>query len=71
MQKHTAGVAPDGRPFRSENGNPLQPSTWWQVWQKVRAASLTPEQLVSPLASHDDRGGSSAHRNLKATRRGR
>ena len=36
------GVAPDGRLFRSENGNPLQPSTWWQVWQKVRAASLPP-----------------------------
>lgn len=43
------GVAPDGRLFRSENGNPLQPSTWWQVWQKVRAASLTPQQLASPL----------------------
>jgi integrase len=26
-----------------------QPSTWWQVWQKVRAASLTPQQLASPL----------------------
>jgi len=45
----TFGVAPDGRLFRSERGNPLQPSTWWQVWQKVRAASLTPEQLASPL----------------------
>jgi integrase len=45
----TFGVAPDGRLFRSENGNPLQPSTWWQVWQKVRAASLTPEQQASPL----------------------
>ena len=22
-----------------------EPSTWWQVWQQVRAASLTPEQL--------------------------
>jgi hypothetical protein len=22
--------------------NSSQPSTWWQVWQKVRAASLTP-----------------------------
>ena len=43
------GTAPDGRLFRSESGNPLQPSTWWQVWQKVRAASLTPEQLASPL----------------------
>jgi integrase len=45
----TYGAAPDGRLFRSENGHPLQPSTWWQVWQKVRAASLTPEQLASPL----------------------
>jgi integrase len=43
------GMAPDGRLFRSENGNPLQPSTWWQVWQKARATSLTPEQLASPL----------------------
>ena len=33
----------DGRLFRSESGKPLQPSTWWQVRQKVRAASLTPE----------------------------
>ncbi len=45
----TFGLAADGRLFRSENGNRLQPSTWWQVWQKVRAASLTPEQLASPL----------------------
>jgi integrase len=29
--------------------NSPQPSAWWQVWQKVRAASLTPEQLASPL----------------------
>ena len=43
------GTAPDGRLFRSESGKPLQPSTWWQVWQKVQAASLTPEQLASPL----------------------
>jgi integrase len=45
----TYGTAPDGRVFRSENGNPIQPSTWWQVWQKVRAAALTPDQLASPL----------------------
>ena len=45
----TFGTAPDGRLFRSENGNPIQPSTWWQVWQKVRAASLTPDQLATPL----------------------
>jgi integrase len=44
----TFGVAADGRLFRSENGTPLQPSTW-QVWQKVRAKSLTPRQLASPL----------------------
>ena len=45
----TFGTAPDGRLFRSENGTPIQQSTWWQVWQKVRAASLTPDQLASPL----------------------
>ena len=30
------GTGPDGRLFRSENGNPILQSTWWQVWQKVR-----------------------------------
>jgi hypothetical protein len=39
---------PDGRLFRSGNGNPIQPPTGWQVWQKIRAASLTSEQLASP-----------------------
>ena len=43
------GVGRDGRLFRSENGNPLQSSTWWRVWQKVRALSLTPAQAASPL----------------------
>jgi Phage integrase family len=43
------GVARDGRLFRSERGNPVQPSTWWRAWQKARAASLTPEQLATPL----------------------
>ena len=43
------GAGPDGRVFRSERGNPIQASTWWQVWQKVRAASLTPGQLDGPL----------------------
>ena len=43
------GTAPDGSLFRSEQGNPIQPSTWWQVWRKVRALSLTPEQLGTPL----------------------
>jgi hypothetical protein len=27
----------------------IQPSTWWQVWWKVRQLALTPEQLVTPL----------------------
>ena len=43
------GTAPDGRLFRSERGGVIQPSTWWQVWRKVRSLALTPEQLVTPL----------------------
>jgi len=43
------GIGPAGRLFRSENGNPLQPSTWWRVWQKTRELSLTPTQTASPL----------------------
>jgi len=39
----------DGRLFRSANGNPIQPSTWWQVWRKVRRLALPPEQLATPL----------------------
>lgn len=43
------GTDEDGRLFRSANGNPIQPSTWWQVWRKVRRLALTPEQLATPL----------------------
>jgi integrase len=43
------GTAPDGRLFRSENGKPIQQSTWWQVWQKVRKASLSEQELAGPL----------------------
>ena len=43
------GTGEDGRVFRSENGNPVQPSTWWQVWRKVRQLSLTPVQRATPL----------------------
>jgi integrase len=43
------GTAPDERLFRSESGNPIQPSTWWQVWQKVRKGSLSEQELASPL----------------------
>jgi integrase len=43
------GVTTDGCLFRSAQGNAIQPSTWWQVWRKVRVLSLTPEQLATPL----------------------
>ncbi len=43
------GTAPDGRLFRSERGGVIQPSTWWQVWRKVRNLALTPEQLATPF----------------------
>ena len=43
------GTGPDGRLFRSEAGNPLQPSTWWRIWQKARAFGLTPAQQATPL----------------------
>lgn len=39
----------DGRLFRSENGNPIQPSTYRQVRAKTRALTLTPAQLATPL----------------------
>jgi len=45
----TFGTGPGGRLFRSENGNPIQPSTYWRVWQKARAMALTPAQLATPL----------------------
>jgi integrase len=43
------GVAEDGRLFRSENGNPIQPSTYRQVWTRTKALALTPAQLATPL----------------------
>jgi integrase len=43
------GVGEDERLFRSEQGNIIQPSTWWQVWQKVRARGLTERQRATPL----------------------
>jgi integrase len=42
-------VSEDGRLFRSQRGNPIQPSTWWQIWRKVRRLALTPAQLATPL----------------------
>ena len=49
LRDHISLFGSDGLVFRSERGNPIQASTWWQVWQKVRKASLTGEQLASPL----------------------
>ncbi len=43
------GTSAEGWLFRSEQGRPLQPSTWWQVWRKVRNLALTPEQLATPM----------------------
>jgi integrase len=43
------GTGPGGRLFRSESGNPIQPSTYWRVWHEVRAIALTPAQLATPL----------------------
>jgi len=43
------GTTPDGRLFRSERGQPIQPSTWWRVHSNVRNMTLTPEQLATPL----------------------
>ena len=42
------GTGPGGRLFRSENGNPIQPSTYGRVWQKTRTLALTPQQLAGP-----------------------
>ena len=48
----TFGVAPDGRLFRSVNGNPIHPSTYSTVWKKARAFGLSPRDrrlvLVRP-----------------------
>jgi integrase len=51
LRDHIArfGTARDGRLFRSESGNSLHPSTWGRVWQKARALSFLPDQLVTPL----------------------
>jgi integrase len=43
------GTTESGRLFRSENGNPIQPSTYWRVWQQTRMLALPPAQLATPL----------------------
>lgn len=39
----TYGVGPDGRIFRSVNGNPIHPSTYCRVWQRAREIGLAPK----------------------------
>jgi integrase len=43
------GTGENGRLFRSEKANPIQPSTYWRVWGKTRALALTPARLATPL----------------------
>jgi integrase len=51
LREHIArfGAGQGGRLFRSENGTPIQPSTYHQVWAKTRALVLTPAQRATPL----------------------
>jgi integrase len=43
------GCGPDGRLFRSEQGNAIQPSTYWRVWQRARELALGLEEAKGPL----------------------
>jgi hypothetical protein len=47
-------AGPDGRLFRGENGNPLQPSAWWRVWQKTRELSLIPARANVTLHPREE-----------------
>ena len=51
LREHIASVRHRARwrIFRSKQGNPIQASSWSQVWAKVRAAALDDEQHGSPL----------------------
>jgi integrase len=46
----TFGVDDDGRLFVGERGSELATITYVRVWDRVRAAVLTPAQYSSPLA---------------------
>jgi integrase len=43
------GIGPDGRIFRSVNGNPISLSTYNRVWSRTRELGLLPEQVGSLL----------------------
>ncbi|MDA2804471.1 tyrosine-type recombinase/integrase [Nocardiopsis suaedae] len=51
LREHIAafGTDPKGRLFHSRNGNRIQPSTYWQVWQRTRELAFAPEQREGPL----------------------
>jgi hypothetical protein len=45
----TFGVAPDGRVFSSDRGQPVASTAISNVWAEARALALTPAQVASPL----------------------
>jgi hypothetical protein len=51
LRAHIAsfGIAPDGRLFRSETGNPIQPSTWVAGLAEGPGRLAHPDQPASPL----------------------
>jgi len=52
LRRHLAehGTAPDGRLFRGERGGPISDSVYGRIWDRARAAALTPAEAASPLA---------------------
>ena len=46
----TFGVAPDGRIFSSDRGQPIASTAISDVWAEARTLALTPAQVASPLA---------------------
>jgi integrase len=44
------GAADDGHLFRTATGGPIQDSHYAATWRKARMATLTPAEVVSPLA---------------------
>ena len=46
----TFGIAPDGRVFSSDRGQPVASTAISDVWAEARTLALTPAQVASPLA---------------------
>lgn len=53
LRRHLAAYPPaaDGRVFHGESGGPVSDSVYGRLWQRARAAALTPEEQATPLAS--------------------